>query len=140
MVLDLDELKRINDRYGHLEGNRLLREVAAGLKANCREYDYVARMGGDEFVVLLSGVKQADADQRVEEFRRVVASVGMQSFDKPLSASIGVAHFPSDGGDAERLLAEADRLMYQQKRARKNHRASSQPRIWARDLKNTSVQ
>jgi diguanylate cyclase (GGDEF)-like protein/putative nucleotidyltransferase with HDIG domain len=139
VVLDLDELKQVNDRYGHLEGNRLLREVAAGLKANCREYDYVARMGGDEFVVLISGVKQDDANQRVEEFQRVVSGIGIQSFDKPLSASIGVAHFPADGADAERLLAEADRLMYQQKRARKNNRAS-QSRVWTRDLKTTFVQ
>jgi diguanylate cyclase (GGDEF)-like protein/putative nucleotidyltransferase with HDIG domain len=139
VVLDLDELKLVNDRYGHLEGNRLLREVAAALKGNCREYDYVARMGGDEFVVLISGVKQEDADQRVEEFRQVVAGVGLQSFDKALSASIGVAHFPADGTDAERLLAEADRLMYQQKRARKNSRAS-QSRVWVRDLKTTFVQ
>ena len=140
VVLDLDELKLVNDRYGHLEGNRLLREVATGLKNNCREYDYVARMGGDEFVVLISGVKQADAEQRVEEFRHVVAGIGMQSFDKPLSASIGVAHFPTDGADAERLLAEADRLMYQQKRARKNSRTNSQARVWVRDLKTTFVQ
>ena len=140
VVLDLDGLKQINDRYGHLEGNRVLREVAAGLKADCREYDYVARMGGDEFVVLISGVKQADAEQRVDEFRHVVANIGLQSFDKALSASVGVAHFPTDGTDAERLLAEADRLMYQQKRERKNHRKSAQPRAWARDLKTTFVQ
>jgi len=140
VVLDLDELKLINDRYGHLEGNRLLREVAAGLKASCREYDYVARMGGDEFVVLISGVKQADAEQRVEEFRHVVASIGLQSFDKALSASVGVAHFPTDGADAERLLAEADRLMYQQKRSRKSSRTSAQSRVWVRDLKTTFVQ
>jgi len=140
VVLDLDELKAINDRYGHLEGNRCLREVAAGLKNSCREYDYVARMGGDEFVVLISGVKPSDAEHRVEEFRHVVAGIGIQCFDKPLSASIGVAHFPQDGGDAERLLAEADRLMYQQKRSRKHHRASSRPQIWTRDLTTTSVQ
>ncbi|MCU1335876.1 MAG: diguanylate cyclase and metal dependent phosphohydrolase [Bryobacterales bacterium] len=141
VVLDLDELKQINDRYGHLEGNRVLREVAIGLKANCREYDYVARMGGDEFVVLLSGAKPADAENRVEEFRRVVAGIGIQSFDKPLSASIGVAHLPGDGGDAERLLAEADRLMYQQKRSRKHHRAGTEKApAWARDWNTTSVQ
>jgi diguanylate cyclase (GGDEF)-like protein/putative nucleotidyltransferase with HDIG domain len=139
VVMDLDELKQINDRYGHLEGNRLLRDVAAALKNSCREYDYVARMGGDEFVVLFSGVKQAEAEQRVEEFRRVVAGIGIQSFDKPLSASVGIAHFPTDGTDAERLLAEADRLMYQQKRARKNNRAS-QSRVWVRDMNTTSVQ
>jgi diguanylate cyclase (GGDEF)-like protein/putative nucleotidyltransferase with HDIG domain len=140
VVLDLDELKRINDRYGHMEGNRLLREVAAGLKAHCRQYDYVARMGGDEFVVLISGVKPEEAENRIEEFRHVVAGIGMQSFDQPLSASIGVAHFPHDGGDAERLLAEADRLMYQQKRSRKHHRAGKQPQPWSRDWATTSVQ
>jgi diguanylate cyclase (GGDEF)-like protein len=141
VVLDLDELKQINDRYGHLEGNRLLREVAGGLKANCRQYDYVARMGGDEFVVLISGVTPEEAETRIEEFRHVVSGIGIQSFDKPLSASIGVAHFPRDGGDAEQLLAEADRVMYQQKRSRKNHRAGAQPQQpWSRDWTTTSVQ
>ena len=139
VVLDMDDLKQINDRYGHLEGNRVLREVATGLKNNCREYDYVARMGGDEFVVLISGVKQTEAAQRVEEFKRVVADIGIQSFDKPLSASVGIAHFPSDGSDAERLLAEADRLMYQQKRSRRNSR-TSESRIWERALDSTLVQ
>src|SRR5436190_691560 len=133
VVLDLDELKQVNDRYGHLEGNRVLREMASGLKTHCREYDYVARMGGDEFVVLISGVKPADAESRVDEFRRVVAGIGSHSFGQPLSASIGVAHYPRDGGDAERLLAEADRMMYQQKRTSKHHRASSQPQAWTRD-------
>ncbi len=138
VVLDLDDLKSINDRYGHLEGNRLLREVATGLKANCREYDYVARMGGDEFVVLISGLRPADAEQRVEEFRHVVSGIGIQHFDKPLSASIGVAHFPSDGSDAERLLAEADRLMYQQKRSRKHHPSrSGASGIWTQDWQTT---
>jgi len=97
-------------------------------------------MGGDEFVVLISGVKPADAESRVEDFRRVVAGIGSHSFGQPLSASIGVAHYPRDGGDAERLLAEADRMMYQQKRTRKHHRASSQPQPWSRDWNTTSVQ
>jgi diguanylate cyclase (GGDEF)-like protein len=140
VVLDLDGLKLVNDRYGHLEGNRVLRELAAGLKTNCREYDYVARMGGDEFVVLLSGVKPAEAEARIEEFRRVVAGIGNYSLDQQLSASIGVAHFPRDGSDAEQLLAEADRTMYQQKRTRQHHRASVQPQPWNRDWTTTSVQ
>jgi len=97
-------------------------------------------MGGDEFVVLISGVKPADAESRVEEFRRVVAGIGSHSFGQALSASIGVAHYPRDGGDAERLLAEADRMMYQQKRTRKHHRASPQPQPWSRDWTTTSVQ
>ena len=61
LVCDLDGFKQVNDRFGHLEGNRLLREVATQLKDVCREYDYVARMGGDEFVVL-AGPLRSDAD------------------------------------------------------------------------------
>jgi diguanylate cyclase (GGDEF)-like protein len=97
-------------------------------------------MGGDEFVVLISGAKPEDAEARVEEFRRVVAGIGIHSFDKPISVSIGMAHFPADGGDAEQLLAEADRLMYQEKRARKEHRTSVKSQVWAKSWTTTAVQ
>jgi diguanylate cyclase (GGDEF)-like protein/putative nucleotidyltransferase with HDIG domain len=120
VVLDLDGFKSVNDRFGHLEGNRALREVADGLKAACREYDYVARMGGDEFVVLLAGAGPADTESKLAQFRDVVHHVCRQMFgDDSLTASIGVAHFPADGNDAEQLLAEADRRMYKEKRSRR---------------------
>jgi diguanylate cyclase (GGDEF)-like protein/putative nucleotidyltransferase with HDIG domain len=119
-VLDLDGFKMVNDRFGHLEGNRVLHEVAAGLKAVCREYDYVARMGGDEFVVLLPGVKPTDVDGKIMQFREVVAQVCRDLFHEDLlTISIGVAHFLIDGNDAEQLLAEADRRMYKEKHSHK---------------------
>jgi diguanylate cyclase (GGDEF)-like protein/putative nucleotidyltransferase with HDIG domain len=115
-VLDLDGFKMVNDRFGHLEGNRVLHEVAAGLRAACREYDYVARMGGDEFVVLLPGVRPTDVEAKTEQFRAVVEQVCRTLFHESLlSISIGVAHFLIDGNDAEQLLAEADRRMYKEK-------------------------
>jgi diguanylate cyclase (GGDEF)-like protein/putative nucleotidyltransferase with HDIG domain len=119
-VLDLDGFKKVNDRFGHLEGNRVLHEVATGLRTACREYDCVARMGGDEFVVLLPGVSPEDVDQKIAQFRDVVSQVSRDLLqERILNISIGVAHFMIDGNDAEQLLAEADRRMYKEKRARK---------------------
>jgi diguanylate cyclase (GGDEF)-like protein/putative nucleotidyltransferase with HDIG domain len=120
LVADLDGFKQVNDRFGHLEGNKVLRAVAAGLKAACREYDYVGRMGGDEFVILLPGARPADGENKAQHIKSVVAQVCRDQFaEKILTASVGVAHFPVDGSDAEQLLAEADRRMYKEKRARK---------------------
>jgi diguanylate cyclase (GGDEF)-like protein len=122
-VLDLDGFKMVNDRFGHLEGNRVLHEVAAGLRGCCREYDYVARMGGDEFVVLLPGVQPSDVDVKTAQFREVVVQVCRDLFQEDLlTISIGVAHFLIDGSDAEMLLAEADRRMYKEKRSHKPSR------------------
>ena len=86
------------------------------MKSACREYDYVARMGGDEFVVLLPGVQPEDVLQKATQFRQVVKEIARELFSGGLlTASIGVAHFPGDGTDAEQLLAEADRQMYKEK-------------------------
>jgi diguanylate cyclase (GGDEF)-like protein/putative nucleotidyltransferase with HDIG domain len=116
LVLDLDGFKQVNDRFGHLEGNKVLRAVASRLKSACREYDYIARMGGDEFVVMLPGVEPEDVTHKASQFRQVVKDIARELFNGGvLTASIGVAHFPSDGTDAEQLLAEADRQMYKEK-------------------------
>jgi diguanylate cyclase (GGDEF)-like protein/putative nucleotidyltransferase with HDIG domain len=130
VVLDLDGFKQINDRFGHLEGNRVLRVISAGLKASCREYDYVARMGGDEFVVLLAGATPSETEAKLAHFHEVVRSVCRQLFaDDSLTVSAGVAHFPADGNDAEQLLAEADKRMYKEKRARKQHQVAPDSKL-----------
>jgi len=135
MVLDMDGLKAINDRFGHLEGNRVLGQVANGLKAACREYDYVARMGGDEFVVLIPGLRATDTQARVETLRQVIASAGVGLFtDRTMTASIGISSYPHDGSDAEQLLAEADRRMYQEKQQRKEARNTAPHKDWAGQL------
>jgi diguanylate cyclase (GGDEF)-like protein/putative nucleotidyltransferase with HDIG domain len=147
LVADLDGFKQVNDRYGHLEGNKALRAVAAGLKSACREYDYVARMGGDEFVVLLPGARPMDAEHKGHQLQAVVASVCRELFsDKLLTASVGVAHYPVDGTDAEQLLAEADRRMYKEKRERKQAAAAGpikgppQDRPWQNTWTPTTIQ
>src|SRR5437899_2926530 len=126
MVSDMDGFKQINDRFGHLEGNRVLRLFAQALKDTCREYDYVARMGGDEFVIVAPGLTAETATKKAESLRELARQAGAEVCGEDiLSLSVGQAVYPSDGKDAEALLAEADRRMYiekQQQPSRKNRR------------------
>jgi diguanylate cyclase (GGDEF)-like protein/putative nucleotidyltransferase with HDIG domain len=142
MVVDLDGFKQINDRFGHLDGNKALKAVASGLKNSCREYDLVARMGGDEFVILLPGLRPGDADGKARNFQEVVSQACYQTFgEKLFTASVGLANYPDDGTDAEQLLAEADRRMYKQKRDRKQTPGETQRhKLWETPWNSTTVQ
>jgi diguanylate cyclase (GGDEF)-like protein/putative nucleotidyltransferase with HDIG domain len=116
MVSDMDGFKQINDRFGHLEGNRVLRLFAQALKDTCREYDYVARMGGDEFVVIAPGLAIDAAAKKAEQMRALARQAGSEVCgEEILSLSVGRAVYPEDGKDAEKLLSEADRRMYLEK-------------------------
>ena len=134
MVSDMDGFKQINDRFGHLEGNRVLRLFAQALKDSCREYDYVARMGGDEFVVIAPGLAADAAGKKAEQMRVLARQAGHEVCGEDiLSLSVGRAVFPGDGNDAEQLLAEADKRMYVEKQkelANKDRR--SHPRMKCR--------
>jgi diguanylate cyclase (GGDEF)-like protein len=113
LVCDLDGFKQVNDRFGHLEGNKVLKLVAAGLHDCCRESDYVARMGGDEFVLVLPGFKIANLSEKLLALERVVVEAGLAVCgERLLNISIGAVFCPENGTDAEGLLAEADRRMY----------------------------
>jgi diguanylate cyclase (GGDEF)-like protein/putative nucleotidyltransferase with HDIG domain len=116
MVCDLDGFKKINDRFGHLEGNRILRHFSETLQGSCREYDYVARMGGDEFVIVAPGLSSSAAEARGICLSELAGNAGREVCGVEwLSLSVGCAIYPEDGVDAEKLLAEADRRMYIQK-------------------------
>ncbi|MBZ5523360.1 MAG: diguanylate cyclase [Acidobacteriia bacterium] len=123
LVCDLNDFKPINDRFGHLEGNEVLRKIAACLRNSCREYDYVARMGGDEFVLVLPGLGPGDADERMAHIGALIeATANNHPSAAGLSASLGKATYPDDGESAEDILGEADRSMYRAKRLRYNTR------------------
>jgi diguanylate cyclase (GGDEF)-like protein/putative nucleotidyltransferase with HDIG domain len=116
MVCDLDNFKQINDRYGHLEGDNLLKDFAAHLKEACRGYDYVARMGGDEFVVIAPGLSTDASSEKASRLNQLAVDSGRRITGRDLvGLSVGTAFCPEDSFDVERLLAEADRRMYSMK-------------------------
>ena len=126
LVLDLDGFKQVNDRFGHLQGNKVLQLTAKALRDCCREYDYVARMGGDEFVVIMGGIRRESLSTKTERMVEAVEQVGREiNGERLISLSAGEAFFPEDGQDAEQLLAEADRRMYLVKQ--EHHRQSRLP-------------
>ena len=116
VVCDLDGFKMVNDRFGHLAGNKVLRIIADRLREQCKDDDYVARLGGDEFVILIPSAGLERLEEKVACLRDVVKGAG-QTTPEPsdLSLSIGIAIYPKDGAGAEELLAEADRRMYRSK-------------------------
>jgi len=117
VVCDLDGFKQINDHLGHLEGNRVLKTVADTLRDRCREYDYVSRMGGDEFVLLMPGSGGDAIQERIDELRQIAIETAIPAHR--VSMSIGEACYPEDGSNAEELLAAADKRMYAAKQARR---------------------
>jgi diguanylate cyclase (GGDEF)-like protein/putative nucleotidyltransferase with HDIG domain len=116
LVCDIDGFKQINDSYGHLEGDKLLREFTSRLKDVCRGYDYVARMGGDEFVITAPGLTAEAAQEKAERLNQAAIESGRHVCGRDLiTLSVGMSFCPQDGTDVERLLAEADRRMYSMK-------------------------
>ena len=137
LVCDLDGFKLVNDRYGHLEGNKVLQLVAKGLRDSCREYDYVARMGGDEFVLVLPGFTRATLEAKVAQLSSMTMDAGFEVCgERVLSLSAGASFFKEDGTDAEQLLTEADRRMYKEKQDHKNEAGA---RTAQRELTRQSV-
>ncbi len=136
LMLDLDEFKKVNDTHGHNIGDQLLKGVADRLLGMFRKGDTIARWGGDEFILLLPEIRQA-------EVAKNVAGRILDSFNKPfefdglkimITASIGVAIFADDGSDADTLIKNADIAMYNAKAAGRNcfHQYTHEQREYAR--------
>jgi diguanylate cyclase (GGDEF)-like protein/PAS domain S-box-containing protein len=136
LMLDLDEFKKVNDTHGHNVGDQLLRGVASRLLNMFRKGDTIARWGGDEFILLLPEIRQAEAAKNVAE--RI-----LHSFHKPfefnglkisITASIGVAIYAEDGSDADTLIKNADIAMYHAKDSGRNcyHQYTHEQREYTR--------
>jgi len=120
LMMDLDELKTINDRYGHFEGDRVLRGVGEVIREGVRRIDIAARYGGDEFVVLLPETDPTGAYVLAEKIRLGVADLVLPGTDARTTLSVGVVAYPQDGQTSDELMITADRAMYGSKRQGKN--------------------
>lgn len=122
--VDLDGFKPVNDRHGHATGDALLREIARALREGLRDSDTVARVGGDEFMLLLSPMTLQSGDQEAEVImqrmiRRVGAISRIGDREVKIGASVGIALYPAHGNSLETLMARADEAMYRAKRSGK---------------------
>lgn len=122
LLADCDNLKSVNDKYGHEAGNLLLQTIADSFRHCLRGSDYAARYGGDEFTVLLTNTPPEPAQRVAERIKTLLESSSFRYRGETLgtSISIGISSFPQNGDSAEELLRQADKAMYISKRDGKN--------------------
>lgn len=123
VLADLDLLREVNNRCGHLVGDQMIRRVADAIRVVVREYDLAARFGGDEFVILMPEATAEEASAVAERLRQAVAGIELKAADNNLVAvtvSIGLAVFPAHGRTPSEMLAAADRAVYQAKALGRN--------------------
>ncbi len=132
LMLDLDHFKEVNDRYGHPVGDVVLRRVAEVLRTSLRRTDVVGRLGGEEFGAILPGGSLAEVKVVAEKLRRAVAEAadpaGAQAPGLAVTLSIGGTSLEPEVVDAERLISNADQVLYEAKNSGRN-----QVRLWAQD-------
>jgi diguanylate cyclase (GGDEF)-like protein len=123
MFLDLDGFKEINDEHGHELGDLVMQATALRIKAEIRETDTVARIGGDEFIIILSSLPEFEVAERIASglIEQIVQPIRVEKAEVVVSASIGISIYPENGTTAEDLIRSADKAMYQIKRQGKNN-------------------
>ena len=129
LIIDADEFKTINDTFGHLFGDKVLREIAQAINKNFRQNDIKGRIGGDEFIVLLPGMSNADVLKRhcSALCRRLSLVLHKDGKHHAFSISIGAAQYPAHGQSYEELFARADEALYESKRRGKGRYMLYQP-------------
>lgn len=120
LMIDLDNFKAINDKYGHIRGDKFLVETAEVLRHEVRASDIVARIGGDEFACILVEVSPADVQMAVDRIKATFVEISktiLKSVESPVGISIGMAVFPEDGSNISELISVADMRMYSDKKS-----------------------
>jgi diguanylate cyclase (GGDEF)-like protein len=120
IMVDIDNFKRLNDEFGHLLGDEVLRGVSGILKEQLRKIDVLCRYGGEEFVVILAETSAPIATAVAEKLRRLVEGHHFPGVPRPVSISAGVAEYPLHGKNRDELVAAADAAMYMAKQAGRN--------------------
>ena len=142
LYLDLDQFKRINDSMGHEAGDRLLKETAHRLKSNLRQSDVVARIGGDEFCVLISQIKNAEdigrAAKKIQKLLKLPLEINNQKII--VTPSIGIALAPNDGTEGSMLLRNADMAMYSAKNRGRNNYQFYNPQMNKKVMGNLTLE
>jgi diguanylate cyclase (GGDEF)-like protein len=122
VLLDLDGFKQVNERFGHLEGDRLLAEIGSSLRKELRREDAVFRQGGDEFAVIVPEVNAEEAGEVVKRLQGRVVRRGFGSDElRPVTAATGFAMFPADGRTVDELLGVADADLFSSKPGERGH-------------------
>ncbi|WP_321276313.1 sensor domain-containing diguanylate cyclase [Thiomicrorhabdus indica] len=124
LFIDLNDFKGINDRYGHLVGDEVLRQVAARLKQALRESDLVGRLSGDEFLVIIKDLhNKRDLDKVIGKISTAIESeMLVNNLSLTVSASIGVSHYPQEAEEIQQLIQIADQQMYKVKAASQSNK------------------
>lgn len=125
IVIDLDYLKKINDKYGHMAGDEAIRSIGQVLKQSSRSIDFPARYGGEEFCLLLPNTEIDMAEQLAERLRRLINEVTLEGHGA-ISASLGVASFPLHADDSDTLFLKADEALYAAKTQGRNRVCTAQ--------------
>jgi diguanylate cyclase (GGDEF)-like protein len=120
IMIDIDQFKRLNDEFGHLLGDEVLRQVSSILHQQLRKIDVVCRYGGEEFAILLSQTNHQHAMQVAEKLRRLVETWQFPGVPRPVTISVGAACYPEHGTTRDELVKAADAGMYAAKKAGRN--------------------
>nr|WP_305908747.1 sensor domain-containing diguanylate cyclase [Methylomarinum sp. Ch1-1]MDP4521599.1 diguanylate cyclase [Methylomarinum sp. Ch1-1] len=121
IVLDIDHFKRFNDNYGHAVGDEVLVQVAACCRKVCRETDFTARFGGEEFTLLLEEASEQNALKFAERLRKTIAALQIPAIDQRITASFGISSLSTPAESLDELIIRADQALYRAKNVGRNN-------------------